>query len=233
MLERRLGRVNPAPSECDRLALGEPVSTILASARPTGSCPLARRSVRAGRALENPEQVRGLALIAPLANVLRRAPSFSRMSSLRARSAESAWTIATPAAIIRRARVIDTLFAGRGPRDFATAGAAGWPEPKSFCAASEDLVALNMSCRVGGATPNCDSPSASSTARVIASWITACTASPSRRRLTTPSLSLSRGVTCCRSPRRTWSRSSSGSWQRSRRRWESRGKRPNVSLAAE
>lgn len=97
-------------------------------------------------ALDHPEQVRGLALVAPLANVQETVPAvFKRMFiTSRALRRLTAWTVATPAAILRRAKVLDTLFGPDPvPRDFATAGGGLLGlRPKSFCAASEDLVAL-------------------------------------------------------------------------------------------
>lgn len=97
-------------------------------------------------ALDYPEQVRGLALIAPLANVQETVPTvFKRMYiTSRALRRLTAWTVATPTAILRRARVLDTLFGPDPvPRDFATAGGGLLGlRPKSFYAASEDLVTL-------------------------------------------------------------------------------------------
>ena len=97
-------------------------------------------------ALDHPEQVRGLALIAPLANVQETVPAvFKRMLiTSRALRKLTAWTVATPTAILRRARALDTLFGPDSvPRDFAIAGGGLLGlRPKSFCAASEDLVAL-------------------------------------------------------------------------------------------
>ena len=56
----------------------------------------------------------------------------------------TAWTVATPASILRRAQVLDTLFGPDAvPRDYATAGGGLLGLlPKTFCSASEDLVAL-------------------------------------------------------------------------------------------
>ncbi|MBV9927862.1 MAG: alpha/beta fold hydrolase [Acidobacteria bacterium] len=97
-------------------------------------------------ALEHPEQVRGLALIAPLAGLQEAVPAvFNRLiiTSPAVRRLV-AWTVATPAAIVNRVRVLDTLFGPEAvPRDYATAGGGLLGlRPKSFCAASEDLVAL-------------------------------------------------------------------------------------------
>jgi pimeloyl-ACP methyl ester carboxylesterase len=97
-------------------------------------------------ALEHPEQVRGLALIAPLANVQETVPVVFRRLLITSRALRSlaAWTVATPASILRRARVLDTIFGPDPvPPDYATVGGGLLGlRPKSFCAASEDLVTL-------------------------------------------------------------------------------------------
>ncbi|HVQ40525.1 MAG TPA: alpha/beta hydrolase [Pyrinomonadaceae bacterium] len=98
-------------------------------------------------ALDYPEQVRGLALVAPLANVQETVPVVFEKLLIRSRMLRSlaAWTVATPASMLRRARVLDTIFGPDPiPQDFATAGGGLLSlRPKSFCAASEDLVALS------------------------------------------------------------------------------------------
>ncbi|HEX8474890.1 MAG TPA: alpha/beta hydrolase [Pyrinomonadaceae bacterium] len=97
-------------------------------------------------ALEHPEQVRGLALVAPLANEQEDVPPIFRSLSIRSRALRhlAAWTVATPASVLRRARVLDTIFGPDPvPRDYATKGGGLLGlRPKSFSAASEDLVAL-------------------------------------------------------------------------------------------
>ena len=97
-------------------------------------------------ALEHPEQVRGLALIAPLANEQEEVPPIFRSLLIRPRVLRQlvAWTVATPASVLRRARVLDTVFGPDPvPRDYATAGGGLLGlRPKSFRTASEDLVAL-------------------------------------------------------------------------------------------
>jgi pimeloyl-ACP methyl ester carboxylesterase len=97
-------------------------------------------------ALEHPEQVRGLALVAPLAGVQETVPPVFRNLIITSRALRrlTAWTVATPASILRRAVVLDTLFGPDAvPADYATAGGGLLGlRPKSFCAASEDLVAL-------------------------------------------------------------------------------------------
>jgi pimeloyl-ACP methyl ester carboxylesterase len=97
-------------------------------------------------ALDYPDQIRGLALVAPLANVQEKVPAVFAKLLINSRMLRrlAAWTVATPASILGRARVLDTLFGPDPiPRDFATAGGGLLGlRPKSFCAASEDLVAL-------------------------------------------------------------------------------------------
>ena len=97
-------------------------------------------------ALEHPEQVRGLALVAPLAGLQETVPTvFNRLIiTSRALRKLTAWTVATPASILKRAEVLDTLFGPDAvPADYGTAGGGLLGlRPKSFCAASEDLVAL-------------------------------------------------------------------------------------------
>lgn len=97
-------------------------------------------------ALEHPEQVRGLALVAPLAGHQGTVPPIFNRLTVRSRPMRklTAWTVATPAAILRRAEVLDTLFGPDPvPGDYATAGGGLLGlRPKSFCSASEDLVAL-------------------------------------------------------------------------------------------
>jgi pimeloyl-ACP methyl ester carboxylesterase len=97
-------------------------------------------------ALAHPEQVSGLALVAPLANAQEHVPPVFKRLIITSRSLRrlTAWTVATPASILRRAEVLDTLFGPDAvPPDYATAGGGLLGlRPKSFCAASEDLVAL-------------------------------------------------------------------------------------------
>lgn len=97
-------------------------------------------------ALEHPEQVGGLALVAPLANVQEAVPPVFRRLIITSRALRklAAWTVATPASILRGPQVLDTLFGPDAvPPDYGTAaGGLLGLRPKSFCAASEDLVAL-------------------------------------------------------------------------------------------
>jgi pimeloyl-ACP methyl ester carboxylesterase len=98
-------------------------------------------------ALEHPALVRGLALVAPLTQVEARPPAaFAALTVpwpwLRWLVA---WTLATPAAILRRDAVLGTIFGPDPvPRDFATAGGGMLGlRPRGYFAASTDLVAVN------------------------------------------------------------------------------------------
>jgi pimeloyl-ACP methyl ester carboxylesterase len=104
-------------------------------------------TVALATALEHPELVRGLALIAPLTHVEERPPApFARLAIgsplLRWLVA---WTVATPAAILRRRATLDAVFGPDPvPHDFATAGGGLLGlRPRGFHAASTDLVAVN------------------------------------------------------------------------------------------
>ncbi|HEX8291020.1 MAG TPA: alpha/beta hydrolase [Pyrinomonadaceae bacterium] len=97
-------------------------------------------------ALAHPEQVRGLALVAPLANDQGEVPPIFHSLIIRSRLLRqlTAWTVATPGSMLRSARLLDTIFGPDAvPRDYATAGGGLLGlRPKSFRTASEDLVAL-------------------------------------------------------------------------------------------
>lgn len=97
-------------------------------------------------ALEHPEQVSGLALVAPLADVQETVPPVFKRLMINSRTLRTftAWTIAIPASILRRTQVLDTVFGPDAvPHDYGTTGGGLLGlRPKSFCTASEDLVAL-------------------------------------------------------------------------------------------
>lgn len=97
-------------------------------------------------ALKHPEQVRGLALVAPVANEQEEVPDIFRLLLVRSRALRQlvAWTLATPSAVLRRERVLATLFGPDPvPRDYATAGGGLLGlRPKNYRTSSEDLVAL-------------------------------------------------------------------------------------------
>jgi pimeloyl-ACP methyl ester carboxylesterase len=97
-------------------------------------------------ALEHPEQVRGLALIAPLVQDQDTIPPVFKALRIRSRALRwlVSWTVATPAAILNRVRTLDTLFGPDPvPPDFPTAGGGLLSlRPRSFRSASEDLAGV-------------------------------------------------------------------------------------------
>lgn len=98
-------------------------------------------------ALDNPECVSGLALIAPLTEVVKTPPAPFRSLAIRSRLVRSivAWTLATPLTMLTADRVIKEVFAPeKAPADFAIAGGGLLGlRPRSFYVASSDLLAVN------------------------------------------------------------------------------------------
>jgi pimeloyl-ACP methyl ester carboxylesterase len=97
-------------------------------------------------ALDFPQQVGGLALIAPLTHAPDTVPA--AFEGLTVRSALMrkliAWTLATPASIAQSATVLAQVFGPEAvPRDFATRGGGLLSlRPSQFLVASDDLQAL-------------------------------------------------------------------------------------------
>ena len=98
-------------------------------------------------ALDNPECVSGLALIAPLTEVVKTPPAPFRGLAIPSRFVRwiVAWTLATPLTMLAADRVIKQVFAPeKAPPDFATTGGGLLSvRPRSFYAASSDLLAVN------------------------------------------------------------------------------------------
>ncbi|WP_428374474.1 alpha/beta fold hydrolase [Lichenicoccus sp.] len=98
-------------------------------------------------ALDHPDSVGGLALLAPLTRVQDRVPAPFRRLVVRSRILRliMAWTIATPLAIRHREEALDTVFGpDRVPRDFPMGnGGLLSLRPSAFFGASTDLVAIN------------------------------------------------------------------------------------------
>ena len=96
-------------------------------------------------ALNHPDCAGGLALIAPLTNPQDEPPEPFRGLAIRSAWLRRlvAWTVATPASIINRDRVMDFLFGPDPvPVDFGSKGGGLLSlRPSSFYAASTDLVA--------------------------------------------------------------------------------------------
>ncbi len=97
-------------------------------------------------AVANPQLVRGLALIAPLTQLIAEPPDVFKPLMVQRAAVRRAigWTLATPLSIVRRDRVLDVVFGpDRVPADFALAGGGilGM-RPSAFITASTDLVAV-------------------------------------------------------------------------------------------
>jgi pimeloyl-ACP methyl ester carboxylesterase len=98
-------------------------------------------------ALNRPEQVGGLALIAPVTRQQEKVPSPFEGLQIASPSLRRlvAWTVATPLSIARRELVLETLFGPQEvPRDFAIKGGGLLNlRPSAFIGASTDLVAAH------------------------------------------------------------------------------------------
>ncbi len=98
-------------------------------------------------ALNHPDSVGGLALLAPLTSVQDRVPAPFRRLVVRSRIVRLivAWTIATPLSIRHRDEVLDTVFGpDRVPHAFPMVnGGLLSLRPQAFYAASTDLTAIN------------------------------------------------------------------------------------------
>jgi cation diffusion facilitator CzcD-associated flavoprotein CzcO/pimeloyl-ACP methyl ester carboxylesterase len=98
-------------------------------------------------AIDHPEAVGGLALIAPLTQPQDSAPSAFAALAIVSPAARKAvaWTLATPAAILAGEKGAVAAFAPEAvPADFATRGGGALvSRPANFEAASADLVAAN------------------------------------------------------------------------------------------
>jgi pimeloyl-ACP methyl ester carboxylesterase len=97
-------------------------------------------------ALDHPECAGGLALIAPLTDVEETVPAPFRMLTIRSQTLRRivAWTLATPAGILRGKEGLATVFRpDRPPSDFATKGGGLLAlRSRSFYAASSDMMAV-------------------------------------------------------------------------------------------
>ena len=97
-------------------------------------------------AVTNPQLVRGLALIAPLTQLVGEPPDVFKPLLVERATVRRAmgWTLATPLSIVRRDRVLDVVFGPDPvPADFALAGGGMLGmRPSAFITASADLVAV-------------------------------------------------------------------------------------------
>lgn len=98
-------------------------------------------------ALDHPERISGLALIAPLTHPEETAPPSFRGLAIRSDLLRklAAWTIAIPTSILRGPEVMAFVFGpDTPPADFATAGGGLLGlRPQAFYATSSDMVAVN------------------------------------------------------------------------------------------
>jgi pimeloyl-ACP methyl ester carboxylesterase len=97
-------------------------------------------------ALDHPECVGGLALLAPLTQVEKSVPAPFALLAIPSKTLRllAAWTIATPAGILTGKQGLATVFRpDPPPRDFATKGGGLLGlRPRSFYAASSDMMAV-------------------------------------------------------------------------------------------
>ena len=98
-------------------------------------------------AINHPEKVRGLALLAPLTHPQTTAPAAFRDLVIASRLLRRlfAWTLATPGSMIAGAKILDLVFRPDAvPADFASAaGGLLALRPGQFFCASSDLVSVN------------------------------------------------------------------------------------------
>jgi pimeloyl-ACP methyl ester carboxylesterase len=112
-------------------------------------------------ALDHPEKIGGLALIAPATHAAKSVPPLFRGIYVRSNVMRRlvAWTFAIPMSITNRELVLNTVFGpGAAPDDFAIKGGGLLTlRPRSYIAASNDLIAAiedlqHMPARYGDLT---------------------------------------------------------------------------------
>jgi pimeloyl-ACP methyl ester carboxylesterase len=105
-------------------------------------------AIALGVALDHPEAVKGLALIAPLTHVPKQVPAPFRALDIKSNFLRwlVAWTVATPTGIRRGKALLDAIFSpDRAPADFATRGGGLLGlRPWSFYNTSSDMRAVNL-----------------------------------------------------------------------------------------
>jgi pimeloyl-ACP methyl ester carboxylesterase len=98
-------------------------------------------------ALDHPDCVGGLALVAPLTHAQEQVPAMFRRLVIRTSLVRSlvAWTLATPIGILRGPMALKEVFAPDTvvPAFALRAGGLLGLRPQAFCAASSDIVAIN------------------------------------------------------------------------------------------
>jgi pimeloyl-ACP methyl ester carboxylesterase len=99
-------------------------------------------------ALNHPDRVRTLTLVAPLTQPQAAPPPAFKLLAIRNAGLRAlvAWTVATPWAIVHSARILNAIFSPHtGPADFATRGGGLLTlRPASFIHASQDMAAVEV-----------------------------------------------------------------------------------------
>jgi pimeloyl-ACP methyl ester carboxylesterase len=105
-------------------------------------------AIALGVALDHPEVIKGLALIAPLTHVPNRVPAPFRALDIKSNFLRwlVAWTVATPIGIRRGKAVLDAIFSpDPAPEDFPVRGGGILGlRPHSFYNASSEMRAVNL-----------------------------------------------------------------------------------------
>jgi pimeloyl-ACP methyl ester carboxylesterase len=108
-------------------------------------------AIALGVALDHPEVISGLALIAPLTHVPKNVPAPFRALDIKSNFLRwlVAWTVATPVGIRRGRSILDAIFSPEpAPADFPTrAGGILGLRPRSFYNTSNDMRAVNLDLR--------------------------------------------------------------------------------------
>jgi pimeloyl-ACP methyl ester carboxylesterase len=102
-------------------------------------------------ALDHPEVVKGLALIAPVTHLPEKVPGPFRALDIKSKTLRwlVAWTVATPLGIRRGKAILGAIFSPEAaPADFPTrAGGLLGLRPRSFYNTSSDMRAVNLDLR--------------------------------------------------------------------------------------
>jgi pimeloyl-ACP methyl ester carboxylesterase len=105
-------------------------------------------AIALGVALDHPEVVKGLALVAPVTHLPKHVPAPFRALDIKSNYLRwlVAWTVATPIGIRRGKAVLDAIFSPElAPADFPTrAGGILGLRPRSFFNTSSDMRAVNL-----------------------------------------------------------------------------------------
>ena len=105
-------------------------------------------AIALGVALDHPDVIKGLALIAPLTHVPKDVPAPFRAMDIKSDFLRwlIAWTVATPIGIRRGKAILDAIFSPEpAPADFPTrAGGILGLRPRSFYNTSSDMRAVNF-----------------------------------------------------------------------------------------